>query len=113
MSINNVSEEGCDYRNAALLVPPEIVHYRDPNSTGADAILFPVYHDDTTNKTLLKCDVCGKFIVVGRMRSVARLYNHRKQTGCKRKAKQNAANLRERILAREHGVSLILDQVPA
>ncbi len=106
--MSNLSdEERYEYRNAVLLIPSEIIQYWDPSSTGTggEALLFPVYHDDTTNKTLLKCDICGKFIVVGKARSIARLHNHRNQTGCKRKAIQNAANSRKGFSMRERGGS--------
>jgi len=54
-----------------------------------DARLFPVYHDDTINKT----DTCAKFIVMEKKRSVAQLHNHRNQTGCKRKAEFQWENI--------------------
>jgi hypothetical protein len=83
-----------EYCNAALVQPLELVrvNYLD---TGL-FLDFPVYYDETTKKTLLKCDLCGTFTVLGKKRSIGRIYNHRSSTGCIRRQKRNHNLNRER-----------------
>ncbi|KAF8156094.1 hypothetical protein B0H34DRAFT_799154 [Crassisporium funariophilum] len=76
-----------EYRNAALVQPLELVrlNYLD---TGL-FVDFPVYWDKTTRRTLLKCDLCGAFTVLGKKKSTLRIYNHRSKTKCVRKQNRN------------------------
>lgn len=80
-------EQYLEYCNAALLQPLEFVRL-DYLDTGL-FFDFPVYYDETTKKTLLKCDLCGTFTVLGKKRSVGRIFNHRSSPKCDRKQKRN------------------------
>jgi len=60
MSFFDTPDEKYYYQPAVLLVPAETVAYRDPASMSDGAIFLLVYHDDTTQNTLFKLDLCGK-----------------------------------------------------
>ena len=75
-----------EYCNAAIVQPLELVRLNYLDS----GLFFdlPVYYDETTKKTLLKCDLCGTFTVLGKKRSIRRIYSHSSSTGCTRKQKR-------------------------
>ena len=100
-------EQYLEYCNAALVQPLELVtvNYLDTGLT----LDFPVYYDETTKKTLLKCDLCGTFTVLGKKRSIGRIYNHRSSTGCMRKQNRNRKlELKDEVSSPQHGMFFII-----
>ncbi|KAF8056034.1 hypothetical protein FPV67DRAFT_1457452 [Lyophyllum atratum] len=72
-----------DHSDAVLVHPPEVAHLLE-GKTGR-SLTFPIYFDATTDRTLICCDLCGKFYILGRTRSTVSLGNHRGKDKCKRR----------------------------
>jgi len=73
-----------EYCNTALVQPLELVRL----DTGL-FVDFPVYCNEMTKKTLLKCDLCGAFTVLGKKKSTGRIYSHRSSNVCVQKQNHN------------------------
>jgi len=51
-----------DYVSTRLAIPPENIHLR---VASGDSMRFGVYFDEATNKSLVRCDICQKFLALG------------------------------------------------
>ncbi|KAF8162739.1 hypothetical protein B0H34DRAFT_805390 [Crassisporium funariophilum] len=72
-----------DYVSARLASPPENVYLLLPSG---DSICFGVFFDEKANKSLVRCDLCRKFLVLGASRSTLRLSTHRTGVDCQKRA---------------------------
>jgi hypothetical protein len=61
-----------EYVSAILASPPGDIHLL---LTSGNSIRFGDYFDKATKKSLVRCDVCEKFIVLGATRSTSKLKN--------------------------------------
>ncbi|KAF8165171.1 hypothetical protein B0H34DRAFT_830366, partial [Crassisporium funariophilum] len=72
-----------DYVSARLASPPENVYLLLPSG---DSICFGVFFDEKASKSLVRCDLCRKFLVLGASRSTLRLSTHRTGVDCQKRA---------------------------
>jgi hypothetical protein len=68
--------------NAVLANPPEQIHLLLKSGS---SIPFPIYFDNAMNKSLVRCDLCRKFLILGVSRSTVKLDNHRDKKDCKKR----------------------------
>ena len=74
-----------DYVSARLASPPEDIYLL---LTSGNSIRFGIYFDEATKKSLVRCDVCQKFLVLGATRSTSKLKNHRAGKDCEKRAER-------------------------
>lgn len=85
-----------EYSNAVLANPPEQIHLLLKSGS---SIPFPVYFDNATSKSLVRCDLCQKFLVLGVSKSAVKLDNHRDKKDCKTREERQ---MRARVIEEEN-----------
>jgi len=96
-----------DYVSARLASPPEDIHLI---VASGNSIRFGVYFDEATKKSLVRCDRCQKFLVLGATRSTSKLIHHREEKDCEKRAER----LRRKELLPKHSMAcLICSDVPS
>jgi len=81
------------FSNATLAYPPDSVQERN-----LETLSILTYYDDTTDKRLLMCDLCAKFFIFPKNRSLAKLLTHRNTNECLRRVLNSS---KKRVEAQE------------